>query len=140
MSSLLEVEKNVQDYFEVANVDWVLLEELVDLEDCKGHRAIRPEQRLEVDIKTALHKFMRSLYQFCVISCIIEPDFRFEEDSNRGYCGFKVTFNLVLVKMFQACWELFLLVRKTLTTNQSLISLFFLGELHRFHFKEHFRL
>ena len=48
------IETNVQDYFEVASVDWMLLDELIDKGRVSSHRAIRLDQRVEVSKNSEL--------------------------------------------------------------------------------------
>ena len=42
------IETIVQDYFEVACVDWMLLDESIDKDGVRSHRAIRLNERVEV--------------------------------------------------------------------------------------------
>ena len=82
MSNFNEIESVVQSYFEVASIDWLLLEQLIERKDLKGHRAIKNDQRISIKQESVLYCYMKNLW--LLVNVAFEPDFRFEEDSNRG--------------------------------------------------------
>ena len=96
MSNFNEIESVVQSYFEVASIDWLLLEQLIDKKDLKSHRAIGNDQRISIKQESVLYCYMKNLYELALLNVAFEPDFRFVEDSNRGYCGFKVVAKSIL--------------------------------------------
>ena len=55
-------ETNVQDHFEVAGVDWMLLDELIDKGGVRSHRAVRLDQRVESSKNSELYKYLKDLY------------------------------------------------------------------------------
>ena len=90
MANFSEIEHMVQEYYEVASTDWVLLEKYVDSDGARSHRAIGNDERIRCSSKSALHKYMDELYQVSLNFVSYEKDLRFSEDSSRGYCGYKV--------------------------------------------------
>ena len=90
MANFSEIEHMVQDYYEVASTDWVLLEKYVDSDGARSHRAIGNDESIRCSSKSALHKYMDELYQVSLNFVSYEKDLRFSEDSSRGYCGYKV--------------------------------------------------
>ena len=84
------IETNVQDYFEVASVDWMLLDELIDKGGVRSHRAIRLDQRVEVSKNSELYKYLKDLYVTSFSFVSYEKELSYSEDKNRGYCGYKI--------------------------------------------------
>ena len=80
MSYFNEIESVVQSYFEVASIDWLLLEQLIDKKDLKSHRAIRNDQRISIKQESVLYCYMKNLYELALVNVAFEPDFRFVED------------------------------------------------------------
>ena len=85
-----QVETSVQDYYEVASVDWLLLGELLDKGGVRSHRAIRADQRKVVSKKSSLYKFLQDLYLTSFSFVSYEKELTYSEDESRGYCGYKV--------------------------------------------------
>ena len=50
---IVEIETNIQEYFEVASTDWILLDELIDKGNEKSHRAVRSDQRIAINKNSA---------------------------------------------------------------------------------------
>ena len=84
------IETNVQDYFEVASVDWMLLDELIDKGGVRSHCAIRLDQRVEVSKDSELYKYLKDLYVTSFSFVSYEKELSCSEDKNRGYCGYKI--------------------------------------------------
>ena len=86
----IEIESKVQDYYEVASADWLLLEELVDRDGRLVHRAIRSDQRIALAQNSLVLKYMRNLYENSSLVVSYEPESAYQENCNRGYVGIKV--------------------------------------------------
>ena len=84
------IETNVQDYFEVASVDWMLLDESIDKDGVRSHRAIRLNQRVEVWENSELYKYMKNFYVTSFSFVSYGKELLYAEDEKRGYCGFKI--------------------------------------------------
>ena len=85
-----QVETSVQDYYEVASVDWLLLDELLDKGCVRSHRATRADQRKVVSKKSSLYKFLQDLYLTSFSFVSYEKELTYSEDESRGYCGYKI--------------------------------------------------
>ena len=84
MNESHEIECRVQEYYEVASADWILLEELIDRDGCAFHRAIRSDQRRATDEGSCVLKYIRSLYESSVQFVKYEPGNTYQEDIS-GY-------------------------------------------------------
>ena len=84
------IETNAQDYFEVASIDWMLLDELIDKGGVRSHRAIRLDQRVEVSKNSEPYKYLKDLYVTSFSFVSYEKELSYSEDKNRGYCGYKI--------------------------------------------------
>ena len=90
MNESHEIECKVQDYYEVASADWILLEEPIDTDGRAVHRAIRSDQRIAIEDGCYVLKYIRNLYKTSVQFVKYEPDNTYQEDISRGYLGIKV--------------------------------------------------
>ena len=115
MANFSESEHMVQEYYEVASTDWVLLEKCVDSDGARSHRAIGNDERIRCSSKSALHKYMDELYQVSLSFVSYEKDLRFSEDSSREYCGYKVVAKKIskLERLFLDCMVFWHPVLKT---------------------------
>ena len=95
----IEIESKVQDYYEVASADWLLLEELIDRDGRLVHRAIRSDQRIALAQNSLVLKYMRNLYETSSLVVSYKPETAYQEDCSRGYLGIKVRLNLLLQKL-----------------------------------------
>ena len=68
MSNFNEIESVVQSYFEVASIDWLVLEQLIDKKDLKSHRAIRNDQRIRIKKESVLYCYMKNLYELALVN------------------------------------------------------------------------
>ena len=86
----IETESKVQDYYEVASADCLLLEELIDRDGRLVHRAIRSDQRIALAQNSLVLKYRRSLYETSSLVVSYEPESAYQVDCSRGYLGIKV--------------------------------------------------
>ena len=91
---IVEIETNIQEYFEVASTDWILLDELIDKGNEKSHRAVRSDQRIAINKNSALFRYMRNLYLTSLTTVSYERETSYLEDMDRGYVGVKVVAKL----------------------------------------------
>ena len=91
---IVENETNIQEYFEVASTDWILLDELIDKGIEKSHRAVRSDQRIAINKNSALFSYMRNLYLTSLTTVSYERETSYLEDMDRGYVGVKVVAKL----------------------------------------------
>ena len=89
-----EIEKNLQDFFEVASADWILLDELVDKGKQRSHRAVRSDQRIAISKQSTIFRYMRYLYLASFENVSYEKESMYLDDQNRGYAGIKVVANV----------------------------------------------
>ena len=90
MNESHEIECKVQEYYEVASADWILLEELIDRDGSAVHRAVRSDQRIAIDEGSYVLKYIRNLYETSIQFVKYEADNTYQEDISRGYLGIKV--------------------------------------------------
>ena len=89
-----EIEKNLQEFFEVASADWILLDELVDKGKQRSHRAVRSDQRIAISKQSTIFRYMRYLYLASFENVSYEKESMYLDDQNRGYAGIKVVANV----------------------------------------------
>ena len=80
----------VQEYYEVASTDWILLEMYVDGDGARSHRAIGNDERMRCSSKSDLHKYMDELYQVLLNFVSYEKYIRLSENRD-----------IVVIKLWQ---------------------------------------
>ena len=81
---LSKIEKNLQDFFQVACSDLILLDDLVDKGQQRSHRAVRSDQRFAISKRSPIFRYKRYLYLASFENVSYEKESMDLDDQNRG--------------------------------------------------------